>query len=215
MPALKLWSRPPPDDEPTHPDRDAPGLRVENVDELDAEEPTLVRQPRPYVRPLPEEVERLAFPRGITDETLIVGTRPNGYAQMRAWLVRLARDVGREYRERYGVVLRTNASAIEQMQRHLMGGGLPRDPRALGREIVRHGALLGEILARSLDASWTDVPPDLPATWEMFVPPASVVRPVARVNLFLQEGMRGEDLVAFYLELYTRARGARESGIEW
>jgi len=90
MPALKLWSRPPPDDEPTHPDRDAPGLRVENVDELDAEEPTLVRQPRPYVRPLPEEVERLAFPRGITDETLIVGTRPNGYAQMRAWLVRCA-----------------------------------------------------------------------------------------------------------------------------
>jgi hypothetical protein len=213
MTALTLWS-PFPEDGPTEPDP-VPWHGGEE------DEPTLVRGRAAAHRPIAADIECLALPAGLREDMLLLGARPKGYEQTRIWLVRLARDLAQDYREQFGIELRTNASSLEQVQRHLAAGmtpafsgsARPRDPRAVAREVVRHGALLGEILARALDGSWADLSGDLAGEWEMVIPDAGTVRPIERVSRFVQEGMRGEDLVAFYLDLYGRTRGARSSGI--
>jgi len=117
-------------------------------------------------------------------------------------MTELARSLARDYRLAYGVTLQTDAAAIEAMQRHLLrrAGAVRED------ELARHGALLSEILARTLGAYWIDTASDEVGRWSMVVPPRSRVWPVGRVHRFFQRGERDGDLVGFYRELEAAAR---------
>src|SRR5579859_810094 len=192
----------------------------------EVEEPTAIFRSTPpaplraLARPqrLHEPIEALSLPCGLTESMLPKGARPVGDQQMRIAMVRLARDLGRDYQRWYGRSLATNVDSIERIQRHLLGYANEvlagrMDARSLAPELVRHGVLLGEILARVLGAEWLDVSSDQPASWRMAVPPSDlrglvprdprgpsrVVSPVARVHQFLIERNRGEDLVEFFL----------------
>jgi hypothetical protein len=166
---------------------------------------------RPESR-LAELVENLSLPPGLTEDMLPLGVLPQGEEQIRVAIVRIARDLGREYRQR-GRVLRTDAAAVEAMQRHLsdcadavLAGRT--DPRTLAPEIARHGALLGEILVCRLGATWSNLAAGQPALWQMTVPPFPEVSPVARVHRYLLRRNREQDLVGFFLELDAASRRA-------
>jgi hypothetical protein len=137
---------------------------------------------------------------------LAEGAPPTSPAEARVAMTRLARAVGRDYRIWYGTTLKTNAVAIELMQRHLrrrFGEGAPdaKLPKNLEAELTRHGALLSEIIIRSLGGKWDDVSNGQPGHWAMLVPPSIRVWPIGRVYRFFRQGHREADLVAFYLEL--------------
>jgi hypothetical protein len=155
--------------------------------------------------------------------------------QTRIAMTRLARDIGRDYRLWYGTALKTDLLAIDAMQRHLRRR-YPDEPteeaglRQLEKELMRHGALLSEILARTLGAEWVDVSSEHPGQWAMVirphaqgdrptyddparsdrpmrdVPPSVRVWPIGRVYRFYRQGHRESDLVAFYLDLETYAK---------
>jgi hypothetical protein len=169
----------------------------------------LVRRRGPRVSEL---VETLSLPDGLREDMLPVGARPLDHEQVRIAIVRVARELGRDYRQQHGCVLRTDAAAIEILQRHLLrcasevlaGRG---DARTLAPELARHGALFGEILARRLGATWVDLSGDQPGAWQMSVPPATVLSPIGRVHRFLLQRNREQDLVGFFLDLDAASRG--------
>ena len=177
--------------------------------------PPPVRERMPTLRPearLAELVENLSLPPELSEDMLPKGALPIGEAQIRLAIVRVARELGREYRER-GRVLRTDAAAVEAMQRHLcdcaeavLAGHM--DPRRLAPEIARHGALLGEILARRLDATWSNLTAGQPALWLMSVHPFTEVSPVARVHRYVLQRGREQDLVGWFLQLDAASRRA-------
>jgi hypothetical protein len=143
---------------------------------------------------------------------LAEGVFPSTPAEARVAMTRLARTVGRDYRIWYGTTLKTNAVAIEFMQRHLrrrFADGAPgaKPPKDLEAELTRHGALLAEIIARSLGGQWYDVSNEQPGHWEMLVPASIRVWPIGRVYRFFRQGHREADLVAFYLELEAQSQG--------
>jgi hypothetical protein len=121
---------------------------------------------------------------------------------------RLARELGRDYRRLYGTRLVADVTAIDTMQRHLrhrFSGARLDDRRSpeLEAELLRHGALLSEVLARTLGAEWVDVSGQ-PDDWAMIVPGAGVrgrVEPIARLRRFVLRGRHEPDLVAFYADL--------------
>jgi hypothetical protein len=158
----------------------------------------------------PEIVETLSLPAGITEDMLPEGAPARGAKQVRLAMIRQARTLGRDYRIWYGTTLVTSAVAIETMQRHLRRRfDEARDAqqvRSLEAELTRHGALLSEILARTLGAEWADVSHAQPGHWTMSLPWGLVVWPIGRVYRFFRRGQREEDLVAFYLDLDTQAR---------
>lgn len=165
--------------------------------------------PPAYVRP--EIVESLALPQGLTEEMLAEDAQPTTPGEARLAMTRLARMLGRDYRLWYGTTLMTSVIAIEAMQRHLrrrfdekaVASG---DVERVEAELVRHGALLSEILARSLGAQWVDLPSDKPGHWAMTLYPDIRVWPIGRIYRFFQRGHREADLVAFYLDLETQVR---------
>ena len=162
-----------------------------------------------YVRP--EVVETMSLPSGAEESMLGPGTLPRGELQARIAMTRLARDVGRDYRLWYGTALKTDLLAIDAMQRHLrrrFSGETTRegDARRLEKELLRHGALLSEILARRLGAEWVDVAQPHPGQWVMIVLPNERISPIGRVYRFVREGQQASDLVAFYLELETHSK---------
>jgi hypothetical protein len=166
----------------------------------------------PVFRPGASEiVESLSLPDGLTEDMLAEGAVPTTPSQARIAMTRQARALGRDYRMWYGTTLKTNAVAIEFMQRHLRRrfGDTKQGERAakkLETELTRHGALLSEILARSLGGRWTDVSGEQPGHWSMVVPPSLRVWPIGRVYRFFRQGHREEDLVAFYLELEAKSQ---------
>jgi hypothetical protein len=168
----------------------------------------LVRRRGPRVSEL---VESLSLPTGLREDMLPQGARPRDHDQVRIAIVRVARELGREYRTRHGCLLRTDAAAIEALQRHLLARASEvlagrMDARSLAPELARHGALFGEILARRLDATWIDLSGDQPGQWRMSVPPATPVQPIARVHRFLLQRNREQDLVGFFLDLDAASR---------
>jgi hypothetical protein len=95
------------------------------------------------------------------------------------------------------------------MQRHLSqryAGASLADTKTTS-ELLRHGALLSEIIARALGGAWVDVGPSECGYWAMLVPPATRCWPIGRVYRFVALGNRERDLVAYYLDLDKRARG--------
>jgi hypothetical protein len=146
---------------------------------------------------------------------LPVGARPLDHDQVRIAIVRVARDLGRDYRQRHGCVLRTDAAAIEILQRHLLNCAAEvlagrMDARTLAPELARHGALFGEILERRLGGTWIDLSGDQPGAWRMAVPPSTVVNPIGRVHRFLLQRNREQDLVGFFLDLDAANRSASQ-----
>jgi hypothetical protein len=153
-----------------------------------------------------EIVESLPLPAGVTEESFAEGDAPATPSQMRVAMTRQARALGRDYRLWYGTTLKTNAMAIEAMQRHLRrrfgdGGGDAKTEKRLEVELTRHGALLSEILARILGGEWVDVSGDEPGRWAMTLGSSMRVWPIGRVYRFFRQGHRDADLVAFYLDL--------------
>jgi len=152
---------------------------------------SLVRARRPSHRELVETLEPPAQSDPIRNAT-----------------TRLARELGHDYRRWYGTRLVADVTAIDTMQRHLrrrFAGALLDDRRwpELEVELVRHGALLSEVLARTLGARWVDVSGQ-PDNWAMVVPGAGVrgrVEPIARMRRFVARGRHEPDLVAFYADL--------------
>jgi hypothetical protein len=161
------------------------------------------------VRYDPELVESLALPYGASEDVLGVGETPTTPVEARVAMTRLARTVGRDYRLWYGSSLRCNVIAVDLVQRHLaqryVGASLA-DPRTTS-ELLRHGALLSEIIARALGGSWVDVSPTECGYWAMLVPPATRCWPIGRVYRFVALGHLERDLVAYYLDLEKRVRG--------
>jgi hypothetical protein len=163
---------------------------------------------RDYGRYPVEIVEALALPEGADESMLAPGSSPKTALEARIAFTRIARDVGRDYRLFYGTTLKTDWIAVDAMQRHLRGRfGQTREADArLRDELFRHGALLSEIIARTLHASWVDITPSEPGYWAMLVPPATRTFPVGRVHRFFALGNEEKDLVGYCLELESRAR---------
>ena len=187
--------------------------RVEPGEPTAREAPTVLDAdslPTIPIRPRTEIVESLPLPPGANEDMLPVGARPQSALEARVAMIRMARELGRDYRLWYGTTLKTNATAIEAMQRHLRRRFDDEQPdeksaQKLEAELTRHGALLSEILARSLGARWVDLTGNQPGHWAMMVPPKLRVWPIGRVYRFFQQGHRESDLVAFYLDLENKA----------
>ena len=158
-----------------------------------------------------EDVESLSLPSPLREDMLAVGARPEGAAQVRIAIIRVVRALGHDYRRHRGSVLRTDAAAIEITQRQLIGFASEvsagrMDARTLATEVARHGALLGEIVARRLGGQWSDVSGDHPELWEMSAPPRTVFAPIGRVHRFVVNRQREQDLVGFFLDLHAASR---------
>ena len=144
----------------------------------------------------------------------VIETMPAPDDDLRARMTKIAREVARDYRLAYGVTLKTDVTAVEAMQRHLRRrfADARADERLrnmLVTELTRHGALLSEILARALGATWTDVSEIELGRWEMIVPPGTLIHPIGRVYRFFQQDRREDDLVAYYTLLERNARARK------
>jgi hypothetical protein len=160
------------------------------------------------VRYDPELVESLALPMGASEEILAIGDWPTTPLQVRTAMTRLARSLARDYRLWYGTTLRCNVLAVDAMQRHLAqryAGAVLSDPK-VEAELQRHGALLSEILARTLGAEWVDIGPTEPGYWAMGVASAMRCWPIGRVYRFVALGRNERDLVSYYLDIEARCR---------
>jgi hypothetical protein len=203
-PALQALPAPVPQAPRTSPPPEARPVAPVVAEALPVSVATVAPGPRRFVRP--ETVESLPLPSGTTEAMLPSGSLPADVTQVRIALTRLSRDVGRDYRTLYGTALKTDLLAIDAMQRHLRREGAPKKSRELEKELLRHGALLSEILSRRLGGEWVDISTKHPAEWVMVVPPDARVSPIGRVYRFFREGQSESDLVAFYLDLENYAK---------
>lgn len=156
-----------------------------------------------------ELAEHLPLPPGVGADSMPADGLPKSVLEARVQFTMLARELGLDYRLKRGIDLRADVSGIEAMQSVLLETFPGRVVRNHDEayELRRHGALLSEILARSLDADWLDISPNDLGYWAMIVPPDTRVWPFARVARLVAMGHRERDLVAYFLELKSRARG--------
>jgi hypothetical protein len=160
-----------------------------------------------------EAAEYLGLPRGASAEPPRPDMMPRTVADARALFTHLARELGHEYRVKRGVELRTDVNALEAMQAHLFEAYFGKNVRSLDDwlDVRRHGALLGEILVRTLGAEWTDISASELGYWAMTVPHVGAggtrVWPFARVLRYVAMGPKERDLVSYYLELKGRTQG--------
>jgi len=158
-----------------------------------------------------EKAEMLSLPPGLHGETSLPGELPTNGMEARIYFTHQSRELGRRYRQRYNVELRTEVRSIEIMQRHLAerfeSGDLSSFEDVV--EVRLHGAFLSEILARRLGAEWTDLAVTEIGYWAMSVPPGVTVWPIGRVVRFVTMRHRERDLVSYFLELQSRAYGVR------
>ena len=156
-----------------------------------------------------ELAEHLALPAGLGSDGRPFDALPTSVLEARVSFTLLAREVGLDYRLKRGIELRADVSGLEAMQSVLLESfpehaiRTPED----AYELRRHGALLSEILARRLDAEWIDISPNELGYWAMIVPPDTRVWPFGRVARLVEMGHRERDLVSYFFELQSRARG--------
>jgi hypothetical protein len=155
-----------------------------------------------------ELVESLPLPVGSNESDLGVNVRPTTMAHARIAMIRLARDLARDYRLWYGKALRCDVIAIDGMQQHLtqryVGASITDEEVAW--ELRRHGALLSEILARKLGGGWVDITPSEPGYWAMQLGAGMRTRPIGRVYRFVSLGRRERDLVSYFIDLEAKLR---------
>jgi hypothetical protein len=173
-------------------------------------EPAVAAEPYAavVVRYEAELAESLPLPFGASESALAMNATPRTPLQARITMTRLTRDLARDYRLWYGKSLRCNVLAIDAMQQHLSHRfvGAPISDPGVAWELRRHGALLSEILARTLGAAWVDVRPSEPGYWAMQITPTIRSWPIGRVHRYVALGHREKDLVSYYLDLEARAR---------
>jgi hypothetical protein len=156
-----------------------------------------------------ELAEHLALPAGLGNDGHPFDALPKSVLEARVSFTLLAREVGLDYRLKRGIELRADVSGLEAMQSVLLESfpehaiRTPED----AYELRRHGALLSEILARRLDAEWIDISPNELGYWAMIVPPDTRVWPFGRVARLVEMGHKERDLVSYFFELQSRARG--------
>jgi len=159
----------------------------------------------------PELVESLPLPVGSNESDLGVNVRPTTTADARIAMIRLARDLARDYRLWYGKALRCDVIAIDGMQQHLTQryAGASIADEEVAWELRRHGALLSEILARKLGGGWVDVTPSEPGYWAMQLGGCAAMRthPIGRVYRYVSLGHRERDLVSYFIDLESKLRG--------
>jgi hypothetical protein len=155
-----------------------------------------------------ELAEHLPLPQGLGLE-LRRTELPQSLLEARVTFTLLARELGLDYRLKRELTLRADLSGIEAMQSVLLESFPDRVIRSAedAYELRRHGALLGEILARRLSAEWVDISPNELGYWAMIVPPDTRVWPFGRVARLVAMGHKERDLVSYFLELQSRARG--------
>ncbi len=166
------------------------------------------KAPRVPVGAEPELAEALAMPPGLAGAAAPLETLPSSVIDARVQFTFLARELGREYREERGVELRVDLPSIEAMQAHLFERYPQRRISTVEEavDVRRHGALLSEILARTVDAFWVDIAPSDLGYWAMVVPPDTRVWPFGRILRLIVMQHRERDLVSYFLELQARAR---------
>jgi len=161
-----------------------------------------------------ERLETLSLPPGVQAEPPPSSDPPRNPGAARLACTYLARELGRELRLRHGVDIRDDVDGLETAQRYLREtfvDGRVRTPDE-EREIMRHGAMLSELVARHLGGTWIEVQSRDAGTWAMLVPsrsrPQEILRvwPFGRVLRFVVMGHRERDLVSYYLELEGRSR---------
>jgi hypothetical protein len=158
--------------------------------------------------PADELAEHLALPAGVATDARL-DTLPHSVLEARVQFTLLARELGLDYRLKRGIDLRADASGLEAMQTVLLEMFPDRVVHNVDEayELRRHGALVAEILARRLDAQWVDITPKELGHWAMIVPPDTRVWPFGRVARLVQQGHKERDLVSYFFELQSRARG--------
>ena len=156
-----------------------------------------------------ELVESLPLPPGSSEADLGVNDRPTTPTTARIAMIRLARDLARDYRLWYGRTLRCDVIAIDGMQQHLIRryGGNSISDNAVAWELRRHGALLSEVLLRKLGGGWVDVTPSEPGYWAMLLGADTRTHPIGRVYRFVSLGQSERDLVSYFVEIEKRVRG--------
>jgi hypothetical protein len=168
----------------------------------------LSRAKAPRARYVPELVEALLLPPGTSETDLALDAVPTTPALARIAMTRLARDLARDYRLWYDKTLRCGVMAIEAMQQHLLArfqGADIADP-GVAWELRRHGALMSEVIARTLGGQWLDVGPSEPGFWAMLVAGTTRTYPIGRVYRFVTAGRQERDLVEHFLALDERVR---------
>ncbi|MEO7111404.1 MAG: hypothetical protein ABI183_13280 [Polyangiaceae bacterium] len=130
--------------------------------------------------------------------------------EARVHFTRLARELGRSYRERFSIELWSDIRGIETMQnklREMFRDGPPKTPADVA-EARRHGALFSEILTRSLGAEWSDISPTELGYWAMTIPPSTRVLPFGKMARFIAAASDPKsdagDLMKYYLEVERR-----------
>lgn len=154
-----------------------------------------------------ERAATLALPPGLSGTPLPVETLPSSVIEARVQFTFLARELAREYRAENDVDLRIDVSCVEAIQARLLERYPDRKITTVEQalDVMKHGALLSEVLARTLDAFWVDIAPSDLGYWAMVVPPATRVWPFGRILRLIEMQHNERDLVAYYLELQSRA----------
>lgn len=154
-----------------------------------------------------ERAATLALPPGLSGTPAPVETLPRSVIEARVQFTFLARELAREYRSENDVDLRVDVSCVEAIQAHLLERYPDRKITTVEQalDVMKHGALLSEVLARTLDAFWVDIAPSDLGYWAMVVPPATRVWPFGRILRLIEMQRDERDLVAYYLELQSRS----------
>jgi hypothetical protein len=163
--------------------------------------------PVPHFDEGAEAAAALTLPEGLRGVPNPIEMLPRTVLDARLQFTFLARELGREYDEQLGVVLRADISGVEAMQRVLLeryGNRAVTTPEAAA-DVRRHGAFLSEILARTFGGFWVDIGPNDVGYWAMVVPPGTRVWPFGRVLRLIAMQHNERDLVSYFLELQGRA----------
>ncbi|HEX7664384.1 MAG TPA: hypothetical protein VF407_07740, partial [Polyangiaceae bacterium] len=130
--------------------------------------------------------------------------------EARVHFTKLSRELGKSYRERFGLELWADIRGLETMQDKLVEmfrDSPPRSPAEVA-EARRHGALFSEILVRTLGAEWSDISPTELGYWAMTLPPSTRVLPFGKVARFIASISNPKsdvaDLLAYYREVERR-----------
>ena len=157
----------------------------------------------------PELAESLSLPRG-ADAVPEDGSLLRNGLEARVHFTQLARELGKSYRDRFGIELWADVRGVESMQlklREIFRDGPPKTPAEIA-EARRHGALFSEILVRTAGAEWSDISPTELGYWAMTIPPSTRVLPFGKIARFIAQiqnpRSEGSDLVQYYREIERR-----------